>query len=165
MAEDVVETSGQSIHEVKAQTVHLAQSMAQELEADRVELHQSAAQAIDADQVELHQSAAQIVEADTIRMQQSVALGARADTLQGEQSVLGMVRTQDTTLADSNVLALVGDRIQAANVNTVFLIGRDISGDVKTMMDTRGALMFGLAAGGVLGFFSLLSAFARRSRR
>jgi hypothetical protein len=33
------------------------------------------------------------------------------------------------------------------------------------MLDTRGAIIFGAVAGGVLGFFSLLSAMVRRSRR
>ncbi|HZY44955.1 MAG TPA: hypothetical protein VFF70_09430 [Anaerolineae bacterium] len=165
MSEETVEFRGQSIGDVNAHAVHMSQSTARELEADRVELHQSAVQLIDADSIELRQSAAQMIDADTLRMQQSLTLGARTETLQAEQSVLGMVRTHEATLADSSVLALAGDHIQAANVNTVFLIGRNIEGDIKTMMDTRGALMFGLAAGGVLGFFSLISALARRFRR
>ena len=165
MIDDNMDINEQAVNEVNAQSIKMTQSAAQQVEADRIEMQQSAAQSIDADVIEMRQSAAQIVQADTLRMQQSLALGARADTLQAEQSMLGVLQTHEATLADSALLALVGDRVQAANVNTVFLIGREIQGDVKTMLDTRGAVIFGLAAGSVLGFFSLLSAMIRRSRR
>ena len=90
---------------------------------------------------------------------------ARAATLQVEQSLVSTVQTQDATLADSAVVVLAGNRVQAANVNTVFLIGREIEGEVKTMLDTRGAVIFGVVAGCLLGFFSLLSGIVRRARR
>ena len=104
-----------------------------------------------------------VIDADTLRMNHSLALAANSETLAVEQSRLGILRTSDATLADTQVSILVGDHIQAANVNALLLIGDTIEGDVKPVLDSRGALLFGLAVGGVLGLFSLL--FGRRSRR
>jgi hypothetical protein len=130
--------------------------------ADRVVLHSSAAKSIDAETVAMHSSAAQRVVADTIRMVQSQAFSAHVETLAVEQSNLGLVRATDATLADSTVFALVSDRVQAANVSTVWLIARQVEGEVKTVFDARSAAVFGAALGGVLGLFSLMSGMLRR---
>jgi hypothetical protein len=132
------------------------------IKADRVVLHSSAAKSIDAETVAMHSSAAQRVAADTIRMVQSQAFSAHTETLAVEQSNLGLLRAADATLADSNVFALVSDRVQAANVSTVWLIARQVEGEVKTVFNARSAMLFGAALGGVLGLFALVSGMLRR---
>ena len=73
-----------------------------------------------------------------------------------------MLRATDATLADSNVFALIGDRVQAANVNTLWLIASDVEGEVKTVFEPRSAVLMGAAFGAVFGLFSLISAVLRR---
>ena len=147
MDTDTTEIEQQQLGDVSGQTVNLTQSSATRVDADRVELTQSAARVVDADAVELNGSVAQ--------------MGARTETLAVEQSVLGLVRTADATVADSAVLLLAGDEIQAANVTAFFVYAGNAEGVVKTLLDWRGAAIIGAVAAVVLFLLSLLG----RSRR
>ena len=150
-----------AVNDVSGQTVNLTQSNAARVDADQVELTQSVARVIDADAVEMNSSIAQMVEAETARLSGSALLGARTETLAVEQSVLGLVRTTDATVADSAVLLLAGDEIQAANVTAFFVYAGNAEGEVKAVLDWRGAAVIGAVAGVVLFVLSLLG----RSRR
>ena len=161
VTQDVIEIEQRQIADVSGQTVNLTQSSAAQVDADRVEMTQSAARVVDADVVAMNTSAAQIVEAETVRLSGSAAVGARAESLAVEQSLLGLVRTTDATVADSGVLMLAGDEIQAANVNAVFVYAGNAEGDIKALLDWRGAAIAGAVAGVVLFLLSLLG----RSRR
>jgi hypothetical protein len=158
---DTTEIELQQLNDVSGQTVNLTQSSATHVDADRVEMTQSAARVIDADAVQMSSSAAQMVEAETVRLSGSASLGARTETLAVEQSILGLVRTTDATVADSAVLMLAGDEIQAANVNALFVYAGNAEGEVKALLDWRGAAVIGAVAGAVLFLLSLLG----RSRR
>jgi preprotein translocase subunit Sec61beta len=79
-----------------------------------------------------------------------------------EQSRVGVLRASEATLADSSVFALVGDRVQAANVSTLWLIAQHVEGEVKAVIDPRSAVLLGAAFGGVFGLFSLVSGVLRR---
>ena len=147
---------------IETDRVELQSSAAKSIDADTVAMHSSVAQTIDAEAIEMHSSAAQRVDADTIRMVQSRAFSAHTETLAVEQSNLALLRATDATLADSAVFALVSDRVQAANVSTVWLIARQVEGEVKTVFDPRSAVLFGAALGGVLGLFTLVSGMLRR---
>src|SRR5512139_3284010 len=159
MSVDATEIEQQQVNGVSGQTVNLTQSSAAHIDADRVEMTQSAARVVDAD--EMNSSAAQMVEAETVRLSGSAMLGGRTETLAVEQSVLGMVRTTDATVADSAVLMLAGDELQAANVNAFFVYAGNAEGEVKALLDWRGAAIIGAVAGVVLFLLSLLG----RSRR
>ena len=147
---------------IAADRVELKSSAAKSIDADSVTMHSSAAQTIDAAAIEMHSSAAQRVVADTIRMVQSQAFSAHTETLAVEQANLGLLRATDATLADSTVFALVSDRVQAANVSTVWLIARHVEGEVKAVIDARSAVLLGAAFGGVFGLLSLVSGVLRR---
>jgi hypothetical protein len=161
MSVDPTEIEQQQLSDVSGQTVNLTQSSAVHVNGDRVELTQSIARMIDADAVEMNSSIAQIVEAETVRLSGSASLGARTETLAVEQSVLGLVRTTDATVADSAVLLLAGHEIQAANVNAFFVYADNAEGEVRALLDWRGAAVIGAVAGVVLFLLSLLG----RSRR
>jgi hypothetical protein len=161
MSVDMNELEQQQLNDVNGQTVTLTQSSADHVDADRVEMTQSAARVIDADVVEMKNSAAQMVEAETVRLSNSAVLGARAETLAVEQSVLGLVRTTDATVADSAVLMLAGDEIQAANVNALFVYAGNAEGEVKAVLDWRSAAIVGAVAGVVLFLLSLLGRLRR----
>jgi hypothetical protein len=88
-------------------------------------------------------------------------LGARTETLAVEQSVLGLARTTDATVADSAVLMLAGNEIQAANVKAFFVYAGKAEGEVQALVDWRSATVIGAVAGVVFFLLSLLG----RSRR
>jgi hypothetical protein len=161
MSVDVTEISQQQLNDVSGQTVSMSQSSAGHIDADRVEMTQSAARTVDADAVEMSNSAAQLVEAETVRINNSVMVGARTETLAMEQSGLGLVRTTDATVADSFVLMLAGDEIQAANVNALILCAGNAEGEVKALLDWRSAALIGAVAGVVLFLLSMLGRLRR----
>jgi len=51
-------------------------------------------------------------------------------------------------------LVMAAPRIEIANGGAVFLIAREVHGSVRTMFDQRGALVFGIAAGIVMGLLA-----------
>lgn len=132
-------------------------STAGAIDADRVEMRNSAAQSVDADAIEMHNSAAQVVEADTLRMVNSAAAFARTETLAAEQSNLGLLRAADATIADSSVFALAADHIQAANLRAVWLVARQVEGDVKAVLTPASALALGTGLGAAIALVSLLT--------
>jgi hypothetical protein len=145
-----------------ADRVNLQSSAAKSIDAETVMMHSSAAQTVDAETIEMHSSAAQRMVADTIRMVQSQTFGVHTETLVVEQSNLGLLRAANATLADSTVFALVSDRVQAAHVSAMWLIARQVEGEVKTLFDLRSAAVFGAVLGGVLSLFALVAGMLRR---
>jgi hypothetical protein len=164
MAEELPPTEIQIEPPVKPSMAEVESSAAKTIQADKVEIRSSAVQTIDADVVEMRASNAQTIQADTVRIQHGNAAQMQAQTLAVEQSNLGLVRTSEATLADSNVFALVGDHVQAANVRSVWLVARQIEGDAKALLDPRSALALGLGLGSALGLWSLLTSLMRRAR-
>ena len=96
-----------------------------------------------------------------MRVGNSVIVGARTETLAVEQSVLMLARTTDATVADSFMVMLAGDEVQAANVNTFILWAGNAEGEVKALLDVRSAALIGVVAGVVLFLLSLLGRLRR----
>jgi len=149
---------------ISADVVNVTQSSAESVEAEEVHLRQSAAQTIDADTVDMTWSAAQVVEAETVNMDQSAVLSIRAESANlGQGASAGVIMGQEVSLENSAAVAVIGQhQVNASGVRTVLLIAREVSGDVRALLDPRGALFFGLGIGGVLGLLSLLRPFRRR---
>ncbi len=134
-----------------------AEATAGVINADRVEMRNSAAQSVDADALEMHNSAALIVEADTVRLVQSSSGSARTETLAAEQSSLGLLRVGDATIADSGVFVLAADHVQAANLRTVWLVARQVEGDVTALLTPASALALGAGLGAAIALISRLT--------
>lgn len=134
-----------------------AEATADVINADRVEMRNSAAQSVDADAVEMHNSAALIVEADTVRLVQSSSGSARTETLAAEQSSLGLLRVGDATIADSGVFVLAADHVQAANLRTVWLVARQVEGDVTALLTPASALALGAGLGAAIALIARLT--------
>ncbi len=166
MAEsETVEMSGRTVGSVQGDIVRLQQCAVQQLDAEQAQLVQSAAGRIEADWVEVQQGAVQIIEGDTIRVRGSLALGVRAETIAAEQIGVLAVRADEMTLSDSLAGVLIGQNVQAGNLNTFVFVGQHVEGQVNTVFDSRGAALLGLAVGAVLGVLSLIGGLLGRSRR
>lgn len=166
MAEsEPVELSGRTIENVSGGIVRLQQSMVSQLDAEQAQLVQSGAGRVEADWVELQQSGAQVIEGGTIRMRNGGALAIRAETIAAEQIGALAIRAGEITLSDSTAGVVIGDNVQAGNLNTFILVARQIDGQVNTVFDSRGAALLGLAVGATLGILSLIGGLLGRSRR
>jgi hypothetical protein len=72
-----------------------------------------------------------------------------------------LARTTDATVADSFMVMLAGDEVQAANVNAFLLWAGNAEGEVKALLDVRSAALIGVVAGVVLFLLSLLGRLRR----
>jgi hypothetical protein len=115
-----------------------------------------------------------VVEATTVSVTQGGILAARADEIainQGglgggltgklelSQSAAGTVLAGDARIEQSFVRMLIArDVVVEARSGVLFLVARRVEGDVRALMDWRGALAFGAA-------FGLVASLMRRGRR
>lgn len=140
---------------VKADRVRMHQSAAQTIEAAEVELHQAAAADVKAVKVSAHEAALGMVQATDVRMQNSGAavLRARDAKLNG---YAGIVVAERADLGNTYAGAVIAQDIRGERIETILLLARHVDGDVTTLVDTRLALIAGMAAGLSAGVLFLL---------
>jgi len=101
------------------------------------------------------------VQAHIVRMVQS-----GAETITGSEVTLQQSAAQAIRgLNNSQALAVIGQHVDVTRGRTVLLLGREVQGQVDTVLDHRSALLLGLGIGVGLGLLSLIKAllFRRRS--
>jgi hypothetical protein len=129
------------------------------IEADAVEIHQGAAGRVDATTVSVTQGAIGAAKADHV----DVHMGAVGVALGGDvivsQGMAGTVLAGEAHLDQAFVRTLVAREVTVTRPSAVvFLVAQKVSGEIKVLLDWRGALAFGAA-------FGVLAGLLGRSRR
>jgi hypothetical protein len=75
---------------------------------------------------------------------------------------VGLVVAQTVNLGNSHAGVIVGREVKAERIGTIVLIGNHVVGDVRTVMDTRQAVLVGLIGGLVAGLILILGRFPFR---
>jgi hypothetical protein len=88
----------------------------------------------------------------------SVELGGIGAALTGElsltQSAAGSIVARDARIEQSAVRMLVANHVHAERTTGVLvLIARKVEGDVRTLLDWRGAIAFGATFGIIVSLF------------
>ncbi len=122
------------------------------IEADAVEVHQGAIGRVDATDVAVTQGAIGAARADRV----SVEMGALGAALGGEISVsqgaAGTVIARHARVEQSLVRTLIAQDVAIHRPSAViFLLAQRVTGEVKVLLDWRGALAFGAAFGVLAG--------------
>jgi hypothetical protein len=136
---------------------------------------------IAADRVDVRMGAVGRVEAGELSIHQGAVGAARAERVQVERGAIGGAVARDVQVSQSFARGLIGQHVQveqsfvrsvvAAEVTTTgptgigILIARKVVGDVKVLLDWRGALVFGAAAGLVGGLVGRIRWRGQRGRR
>ncbi|MCX6064241.1 MAG: hypothetical protein NT121_00565 [Chloroflexi bacterium] len=151
------------------QIVNLSQVSVENLEAELVRARQSAIYLLNAEEVELQMSAAATIQTGDLQVRDSVVLtvasqqatlrdsivgGARAETLT-LNGFAGVALANTMSIKDVDALVVAATDVQADYIRTGVLIGRNVNGNVTTMVDGRTALLAGLAGGAVAGLILL----------
>ncbi|HYL40833.1 MAG TPA: hypothetical protein VET90_05955 [Candidatus Binatus sp.] len=111
--------------------------------------------------VAIEKSAVGGVRADSVTVEQGVVGGALAGSVSVRQSFARTVLAQRVEIGQSLVRSLVANEVHVRpSTNVGLLIARRVDGDVKVLLDWRGAAILGAVAGLVGGL-----ARAARSRR
>jgi len=129
------------------------------IQADAVEVHQGAIGRVDATDVAVTQGAIGAARGDRV----SVEMGALGAALAGEVSIsqgaAGTVIAQRARVEQSLVRTLIAQEVTFPRPSAVvFLVAQRVSGEVRVLLDWRGALALGTA-------FGLVAGLLRRGRR
>jgi hypothetical protein len=146
---DIVNLSGGAIDTVEGESVSITKGGARRVVGSEVTMSQSGAASIQAEKVEMHLSAAVAVRGEEVSLDEGGAGIVIADTVRGNQSRSGVV---------------IADHAEMQGGSSVILLAREVNGDVETMVDTRGALLAGLAAGAAMGTILLIARLLTKRR-
>jgi hypothetical protein len=128
---------------------------------------------LDAEHVQLRQSAVGRVDASQVTVEMGAIGAARAEHLTIERGAIGAALGEQVGVSRGYARSILARQVQldrsaariviAADVRTnqtavMFLVARKVAGDVRVLLDWRGALAFGAAAG-------LVIALVRRARK
>jgi hypothetical protein len=161
------ETSSESD---QPQAGNISKENVRSVQADLVRMHQAAAETIHADEIALQQSAASDVRADSVNAYQSALATVEAEEVLSQRSAIGYVQAEKASVSGYTgaVVArnaevhygltgiVLGGDVHAEGARAILMVGRNVSGNVSTMLDTRTALIAGLTSGLFAGLLLLL---------
>jgi hypothetical protein len=150
----------------RVEVVEIAQA-AGDVSGEVVVVRQGGVNLADADQIDLRQGAIGRAEADDIAVSQGAVGFARGERVSVEMGALGMavarqvevrqgiagtVLGRDVHIEQAGARTIIASHATLGrNVGVVMLIAGRVEGNVRTLLDWRGALAFGAAFGLVAG--------------
>jgi hypothetical protein len=148
------EVAGSSAEMVRADTVSVHQGSVRTVEAATIDIRQGAAARVEARDVTVTGGAIGFARADRI----SVELGATGAAVASEahitQAAVNSVLARDVHVEQSLVQTVIAANVRFERPTAVvFLVARRVEGEVRAILDWRGALVFGIAAGFVMSLF------------
>jgi hypothetical protein len=135
--------------------VRASQSAIQQLNADEVDLQTSAVGNIQTSELHVKESILGTAVTQQSSMQDSIVGGLRAETLSMSGSVVAVAVANTMANKEIQAIAVIGTNVQADSIRTGLLISREVHGNVTTTVDSRTALLAGLAGGALAGLIML----------
>ena len=120
-------------------------------DVERVELRLSAVGMVDAADVQFAQGALGAARADTISVDQGAVGAALADRVEVSRGYARSILARQVQLDRAAARVIVAADDKAERTAVMFLVARKVTGDVRVLLDWRGALAFGAIAGAVFG--------------
>jgi hypothetical protein len=120
-------------------------------DVERVELRLSAVGMVDAADVQFAQGALGAARADSISVDQGAVGAALADHVEVSRGYARSILARQVQLDRAAARVIVAADVRAERSAVMFLVARKVSGDVRVLLDWRGALAFGAIAGAVFG--------------
>lgn len=151
----------------RVDAVEIAQAVPGDVEGELVVVHQGGVNLADAHQIDIHQGGIGRAQADDIAVSQggigfargarvSVELGglglAVANEVHLTQGVAGTVLAREVRIEQAGARTVIASHATLGrNVGVFMLIAGRVEGNVRTLLDWRGAIAFGAAFGLVAG--------------
>ena len=121
------------------------------LDAEHVELRLSAIGMVDADDVHFAQGALGAARAETVSVDQGAVGAALADKVEVSRGYARSILARQVQLDSSAARVVVAGDVRADRSAVMFLVARRVAGDVRVLLDWRGAAAFGAIAGLIIG--------------
>ena len=149
---NISETEVQTVH---AELVRMHQASAETINTNDIEMEQSAAASVKASSVTAHMSAMASVEAEEVIAQNSAMGFVEADKT-SVRGYIGAVSAQNAEVHYALAGIVAGNDVHVEGARTLLLFGRNVTGNVTTVIDPRSGLIAGLTAGLFAGLMLLL---------
>ena len=120
-------------------------------DAERVELRLSAVGMVDAGDVQFTQGALGAARADNVSVDQGAVGAALAGNVEVSRGYARSILARQVSLDRAVARVVVAADVKAERSAVMLLIARHVSGDVRVLLDWRGAAAFGAVAGVVFG--------------
>lgn len=126
------------------------------IEADAVEIHQGAVGRVDATDVSVSQGAIGAARADRVSVEMGIVGAAMGGEVTITQGMAGSILSQRARVDQAVVRTMIAQDVHVERPSAVLvMIAQRVTGDVRVLMDWRGALAFGAAFGAVAGLLGL----------
>ena len=124
------------------------------IEADAVEVHQGAIGRVDATEVSVTQGAIGAARAERISIEMGALGAALGGTVSVSRGFTSTVLAQEARIDQSIVRTVIARDVSFVRPSVVlFALAQRVTGEVRVLLDWRGALAFGAAFGLVAGIF------------
>jgi hypothetical protein len=120
-------------------------------DGERVELRLSAVGMVDAADISFAQGALGAARADNVVVEQGALGAALADRVEVSRGYARSILARQVQLDSAAARVIVAADVTAERTAVMFLIARRVAGDVRVLLDWRGAVAFGAAVGLVMG--------------
>lgn len=144
---------------VRADALTIRQGGVEEATAGAIDVHQGGIGRARADDIAISQGAIGFARGDRVSVEMGAIGGAIGGDVRITQGAAGTILARDVRIEQAGIRTIIANHVHIERTTGVlFLIARRVDGDVRTVLDWRGALAFGAAFGVVA------SLFRRRSR-
>lgn len=159
---DTVTVAQSGVNAIDAKNVSLAMSGVVQADAGLLEVKQAAIVRVQSEEATLTQAAVGLLQSENANLNGAVAVAVVGNNVDVETGISRFMLAREAIhVEQGGALVMAAPRIEVTNATTVLLLAREVNGNVRTLMDRRSALVFGLAAGLVMGLMQA----ARRARR
>jgi hypothetical protein len=149
-------SAGRPFH---ADALTIRQGGVEEATAGAIDVHQGGIGRARADDIAISQGAIGFARGDRVSVEMGAIGGAIGGDVRITQGAAGTILARDVRIEQAGIRTIIANHVHIERTTGVlFLIARRVDGDVRAVLDWRGALAFGAAFGIVASLF-------RRRRR
>jgi hypothetical protein len=133
---------------VSGETISVTQGGVETVTATNVEVRQGGIGRAQAADIAVSQGGIGLARGERVTVELGGIGAALASELRMTQSAAGSIIARDVRIEQSAIRVLVANNVQSTKTTGVlFLVARKVEGDVRTLLDWRGAIAFGAAFG------------------
>jgi hypothetical protein len=156
MIRDETDIQEKDLKIIEGEFVTITQSTVRNVEGGHVEMQQVGALSIDGERIEATQGAALMVRGEEINLNQSISGITVADNTSISFSLAPMALSKlDTNINRSAAGIVAGRTVRADKSAALFVLARDVEGELTTLFDWKSAAAAGAVIGGLWGLFAL----------
>jgi hypothetical protein len=150
----VVNLSQVDAGNVRAEFVRASQTSIEKLEAEEADLNVGIIGVATTGKLNSRRAIIGAVFAKQAELHEAAVAGVRGESISLNGNA-GLMVARSLEAPEVNGIVVAGTEIHATNIRTGILIGRQVNGNVETVLDTRTALMAGIIGGTVAGLILL----------